>query len=137
MARSANPLETLPTLTSERRRRLYEVERQAGAQRKGAPMPEINSLEQPDSPKMSDSYAMLGLKPGASMRDIETAYWQFARELRGQPAMAQYTAAYEALASRITPRANDARLLPAAQPANAKKQITLVASPSKLGWPAN
>jgi hypothetical protein len=79
----------------------------------------------------------LGLEPGATMREIETAYWRFARELKGQAAMAPYTAAYEALVNNVKPRANDARRAPAAPPEAPPKQITLVASPSKLGWPAN
>ncbi len=100
-------------------------------------MPHSDSLEQDDQGKMRDSFVKLGLEPGATMPEIETAYWRFARELKGQLAMAPYNQAYEALASRAKPRANDARLAPAAQPEAPPKQITLVASPSKLGWPAN
>ncbi len=100
-------------------------------------MPQKDSLEHSDPRHMRDSYVRLGLEPGASMRDIEAAYWRFARELRGQPAMTPYTAAYEALVKSVAPRRNDARPAPVTPPETSKKQITLVASPSKLGWPAN
>lgn len=99
-------------------------------------MPHSDSLEQSDQRKR-DSYVKLGLEPGATMREIETAYWRFARELKGQSAMAPYNDAYEALVNRVKPRANDARPAPAARPEAPQKRITLVASPSKFGWPAN
>lgn len=71
------------------------------------------------------------------MRDIEAAYWRFARELRGQPAMAPYTAAYEALVNRVTPRPNAASPAPSetpTQPALPPEKSTPV---SKFGWPAS
>lgn len=87
---------------------------------------------------MRDCYAQLGLEQGATMRDVETAYWRFAGELRGQPALAPYTEAYEALVNSVRPRANDARPAPAI-PAETPQKITPVPLPagSKLGWPAN
>ena len=70
------------------------------------------------------------------MRDIEAAYWRFARELRGQPAMAPYTEAYQALVNSVAPRANDTQPPPAAAQAAAEEKDTrAVRPPSKLGWP--
>lgn len=84
-----------------------------------------------------DAYLQLGLEPGATMREIETAYWRFARELRGQSAMAPYSAAYEALVNRVSPPANDVREAPAAPQEAAPAQETLdPRHPSKFGWPA-
>jgi hypothetical protein len=101
-------------------------------------MPEIDSQEHTDPRKMRESYVQLGLEPGASMRDIETAYWQFARELRGQSAMKPYTEAYEALASRITHRVNDVRATaPPAPAATAEIPQAQNTHASKFGWPAN
>ena len=100
-------------------------------------MPELNSVIHSDPRKMRDPYVQLGLDAGATMREIETAYWQFARELKGQAAMTPYTAAYEALVNRVKPQANDARPAPATLPEIPRKHITVIASPSKLGWPAN
>jgi hypothetical protein len=100
-------------------------------------MPQLDSPDHYDPRKMRDSYVQLGLEPGATMREIETAYWQFARELRGA-SMTPYTVAYEALVNSVKPRANDARPAPVAPPEAPPKQITLVSSsPSKFGWPAN
>jgi curved DNA-binding protein CbpA len=100
-------------------------------------MPDPNSPEQDDSRDVRDSYLQLGLTPEATMHEIEAAYWRFARELRGQAAMAPYTRAYEALVNRTKPRPIDARGAPAAPPEAAQKPYTLAARPpSKLGWPA-
>lgn len=101
-------------------------------------MSQLDPLEQPDPRSMREFYTQLGLEPGATMRDIEAAYWRFARELRGQRAMSPYTAAYEALVQGVKPRSNDARPGPAAPAESPQKQITVVSSaPSKFGWPAN
>ena len=101
-------------------------------------MPQSDSLEQAEPRKMRHSYAQLGLELGATMREIETAYWRFARELKGQAAMAPYNAAYEALVNSVRPRANGGGQAPAAPQEAAKPPATLVARPpSKFGWPAN
>ena len=100
-------------------------------------MPQTTSLDHPDSRKTNDAYAQLGLEPGASIREIEAAYWWFARELRGQPSLAPYTAAYEALVSRVSPRRTDVQPAPSAlatPPAVPPRKSALV---SKFGWPAN
>jgi len=81
--------------------------------------------------------AQLGLGLEATMREIETAYWRFARELKGQTAMAPYNEAYEALVNSVRSHADGARLAPAAPQAAATPPATLVARPSsKFGWPA-
>ena len=101
-------------------------------------MPQSDSLEQDDPRKMRHSYAQLGLELGATMREIETAYWRFARELKGQAAMAPYNEAYEALVNSVRPRANGGGQAPTAPQEAAKPPATLVARPpSKFGWPAN
>ena len=101
-------------------------------------MSQTNPQEPVDPRKVRDSYVQLGLEPGASMHDVETAYWRFARELRGQPAMTPYTAAYEALATRGGARVNDTRSAappaPAAPAETPPPQSTIA---SKFGWPAN
>lgn len=87
---------------------------------------------------MRHAYAQLGLELGATMREIETAYWRFARELRGQAAMAPYNEAYEALVNNARLRANGGRQAPAAAQQTATPPATLVARPpSKFGWPAH
>ena len=100
-------------------------------------MTQSNSPER-DERKMRDSYVQLGLEPGATMRDIETAYWKFAAELRGQSAMAPYNEAYEALVNRVRPRTNDEPQAPAAPQEAVQEQATLPERPpSKFGWPAD
>ena len=87
---------------------------------------------------MRHSYLQLGLEPGATMHEIETAYWRFARELRGQAAMAPYSAAYEVLVNRNQPPSSDATRAPDPPQEVVRKPYTLVARPpSKLGWPAS
>jgi hypothetical protein len=102
-------------------------------------MPQTNPLEHSVPDKILDaSYLQLGLQPGATMLEIEAAYWQFARELRGQAAMAPYNEAYEALANRAKPRPTGARSALPAAAEGPQKTITVVpSSPSKFGWPAN
>lgn len=86
---------------------------------------------------MRAAYLQLGLEPGASMREIETAYWGFARKLRGQSAMAPYSAAYEELVNSARPPANGARQAPAIpQEAAPAPEILDPRPPSKFGWPA-
>lgn len=81
-------------------------------------------------------YKQLGLEPGATMRDVEAAYWRFARELKGQAAMAPYNAAYEALVSKARHPANDAEVTqPESAPAAKATPARPVRPPSKLGWP--
>ena len=81
------------------------------------------------------------------MHEVEAAYWRFARELKGQSAMAPYNQAYEALAGRVRPRQSDPPATPivpeeapqaeAAQAEVAPEKIAPVARPpSKFGWPA-
>jgi hypothetical protein len=87
---------------------------------------------------MRQAYAQLGLELGATMREIETAYWRFARDLRGQPAMAPYNEAYEALVDNVRPRANGGGQAPAAAQETAKPVASpIVRPPSKFGWPAH
>ncbi len=81
-------------------------------------------------------YKQLGLEPGAAMRDVEAAYWRFARELKGQSAMAPYNDAYEALVSKARRPTDDAELTqPTPAPAVQEKATRAVRPPSKLGWP--
>lgn len=98
-------------------------------------MPQTNSRDT-EPPKMLGYYTQLGLEPGAPMRDIEASYWRFARALRGQAAMAPYTAAYEGLVNRVAPRRDVTPAAPAAEATVASppsRKSTLV---SKFGWPA-
>ena len=86
---------------------------------------------------MAGSYRQLGLAPEASMREIEAAYWRFARELKGQSAMGPYNDAYEALTSRARPRRLDAPATPIVPQETAPEAVTPAARPpSKFGWPA-
>ena len=112
--------------------------RQVGAHWVRCAMPQSDSPEQDDPRKMRQSYAQLGLELGSTMREIENAYWRFARELKGQAAMAPYNEAYEALVKRVRPRANDEGQAPAAPQEAAEPPATPVAPhpPSKFGWPA-
>ena len=102
-------------------------------------MPAYSDSPEHNEPRNTrDSYLQLGLEPGATMREIEAAYWQFARELRGQAAMAPYSKAYEALVTRAKPPAQDTRQDTPAPPAAAQEQDTPAACPpSKFGWPSN
>ncbi len=101
-------------------------------------MPDPDSVERDDPRKMRDSYVQLGLEPGATMHEIEAAYWQFARELRGQGAMAPYNYAYEALVHGARTRAKEAGPEPAVPQEAVQEQATLVVRPpSKFGWPDN
>lgn len=103
---------------------------------------EDEAVDQANAPRRSGShalrksYAQLGLEQGAPMRDIETAYWRFARELRGQGAIAPYTEAYEALVNSVKPKAIDAGPTPAG-PAETKRRFMPNSSSagSKFGWP--
>ena len=106
---------------------------------------EDEAVDQPDSWKRSDShelresYAQLGLKPGTPMRDIEKAYWRFARELRGQRnAITPYTEAYEALVNRVKPRVTESREPPVSPPTEMpERAASKPSSPgAKFGWPA-
>lgn len=83
------------------------------------------------------SYAKLGLQPGARMRDIESAYWKVAKELKGQPALTPYTEAYEALVNSVKPRVSEAPPEPL-PPEEAPKELPPESSSpgSKFGWPA-
>lgn len=97
-----------------------------------------SSLEHDDEHKIRDSYVQLGLEPGATMHEVEAAYWRFAHELRGQSAMAPYNKAYEALAASAAPAAIEAPPTPAPPQAAAPKEETVVPRPpSKFGWPAH
>lgn len=107
-------------------------------------MSQTNPLAPVGPHKIRNAYLQLGLEPGASMRNVETAYWRFARELRGQPAMTPYTAAYEALASRGGSRVNEARSAAPSAPAAPTAPTAPAETPpaqsrlvSKFGWPAN
>lgn len=79
-------------------------------------------------------YKQLGLEPGAPMRDVEAAYWKFARTLKGQAAMAPYNTAYEALVNRNRPPTKVETKEPESAPAEAAAPRA-VRPPSKLGWP--
>ena len=69
------------------------------------------------------------------MREIETAYWRFARELGGQSGMAPYTKAYETLVTNVRPPQRDAPADPAATP-DAPQEDSMTTRPtSKFGWP--
>ncbi len=82
-------------------------------------------------------YKQLGLAPGATMHDIEAAYWRVARELKGQAAMVPYNDAYEALVKRAPiPTETPEPTEPTPAPAAMKKEKRAVRPPSKLGWPA-
>ena len=83
-----------------------------------------------------DAYQQLGLEPGATMREIETAYWDFARKLRGQAAMAPYSAAYEALVNSVRPPAHAAQQTPVTQDAVPAQDTLVPRPPSKFGWPS-
>ena len=81
-------------------------------------------------------YKQLGLEPGAPRREVEAAYWRFARELKGQAAMAPYNEAYEALVAKAPVPADDPE--PSQQPvapAADKSEAQSLRPPSKLGWP--
>lgn len=81
-------------------------------------------------------FKQLGLEPGATMRDVEAAYWRIARELKAQRAMAPYNDAYEALVSKARRPADDAELTqPTPAPAAMATAPRAVRPPSKLGWP--
>jgi hypothetical protein len=100
-------------------------------------MPQSDSLQQDDQRKLRPFLAQLGLGPGATMREIEAAYWCFARELKGQTAMAPYNEAYEALVNSVRSHANGARHAPAAPQEAATPPATLAERPpSKFDWPA-
>ena len=72
------------------------------------------------------------------MRDIETAYWRIARELKGQRAMAPYNEAYETLVNSVAPRANNTEPpQDGPQAAPQEEEPLVVRPPSKLGWPDN
>jgi len=82
-------------------------------------------------------YKQLGLEPGAPMRDIEAAYWRFARELMGQSAMAVYNTAYETLASSARPPVDRPEIIqPTPAPMASEGEPPPVRPPSKFGWPA-
>jgi hypothetical protein len=99
-------------------------------------MPRSDSLVEQN--KIRQYYARLGLEPDAPMRDVEAAYWRFARELKGQAAMAPYNEAYEALVTSVKPRANEAEPAPSEpQPAEPEEEIQAEHPASKFGWPAN
>ena len=98
-------------------------------------MPSSDSLLQDQN--NARHYKQLGLEPGATVRDIEAAYWQIARELKAQPAMAAYNDAYEALVSKAQRPTNAAEFTQAAPaPAATANADRAVRPPSKLGWPA-
>jgi curved DNA-binding protein CbpA len=84
-----------------------------------------------------DYYQRLGVSPEADLREIEAAYWAFARELRGQAAMAPYNEAYEALASSERRRAYDAKRDAQKPAAEAPQAPTPPPAPSKFGWSAH
>lgn len=107
-------------------------------------MPDLDSLERDDPSKLQGYYVQLGLEPGATMHEIETAYWEFARKLRGQGAMAPYNEAYEALVDSARTHASGARQAPepseepGQQREPAQEQAAPAARPlSKFGWPDN
>lgn len=82
-----------------------------------------------------DYYQRLGVNPQAELREIEAAYWGFARELRGQGAMAPYNEAYEALANSERRRNYDAKRVPAPSAAAPKEGPPAPSPSSKFGWP--
>lgn len=97
-------------------------------------MPSSDSLQHDQN--KARYYKQLGLDPGATMRDVEEAYWRVARELKGQAAMAPYNGAYEALVSKARRPADGAELRqPTPAPAATEKAVPAVRPPSKLGWP--
>lgn len=91
------------------------------------------------SPQDQDNakhYKQLGLEPGAPMRDVEAAYWRFARELKGRSAMTPYNTAYEALVNKARPPRTTPEVAKAAPPAAKATNGTPPARPpSKFGWP--
>lgn len=99
----------------------------------------LSSDYSPQDKTNARHYRQLGLEPGAPMRDVEAAYWKFARELKGQPAMAPYNVAYEALARKAHPAidkpgtAEPTTTPSAAKPTNGTRPAR---PPSKFGWPA-
>ena len=94
-------------------------------------------MPQSNSHDTDSCYVQLGVEPGAAMRDIEAAYWRSARELRGQPALAPYTAAYEALVSRVAPRRGVVPPALSVAEATAAPPTKASTAVSKFGWPAN
>jgi curved DNA-binding protein CbpA len=93
----------------------------------------------------NDYYQLLGVASDAEVREIEAAYWQFARTLRGQAGMAPYNKAYEVLANSERRRAYDADRVAPPPPASeeapsAAPPLKDVARteppPTKFGWPA-
>ena len=95
-------------------------------------MPRFQSI--PD-----DYYHLLGVEPEAELREIEAAYWGFARVLRGQSAMAPYNEAYEVLANGERRRTYDAdRVAPSPPPPPPVVEDVAEPDPpsTKFGWPA-
>jgi DnaJ-class molecular chaperone len=81
-----------------------------------------------------DYYKLLGVDSEAGVRDIEAAYWRFARSLRG-PEMASYNRAYEVLTN------NERRLQYDAERAGTRRTATDTPArepvSSRQGWPWN
>ena len=96
-------------------------------------MPQSNSPRDNGSPEMRRAYKQLGLQVGATMHEIEAAYWQFARDLRGQAAMAPYNDAYQMLVQRGKPPADDAQQTTVPPQADAEATAA-ERPPSKFGW---
>jgi hypothetical protein len=84
----------------------------------------------------SRHYKQLGLEPGAAIRDVEAAYWKFARELRGQAAMASYNAAYEALVSKPQRTPAPDVMQPESAVSPATQDPPPETRPSKFNWQA-
>lgn len=104
--------------------------------RQASPTDQPSSLQRSDSREMHE-LAQLGLQRGATMRDIETAYWGFARDMRGQAGIAPYTQAYEALVNRVKTRVSEAPQAPTTTQETPDEVVPTSLSPgSKFGWPA-
>lgn len=96
----------------------------------------LNSDYSPPDHNKAKHYKQLGLEPGSPMRDVEAAYWKFARELKGQAAMAPYNTAYEALTTRgPAPTNAPEAALPPTAPAKPLTTPQPERPPSKFNWP--
>jgi curved DNA-binding protein CbpA len=78
-----------------------------------------------------DYYKLLGVDPDVGLRDIEAAYWRFARTLRGAE-MASYNRAYEVLTNNERRRQYDAERGPS------RSTATVMPAPERVsgrqGW---
>ena len=84
-----------------------------------------------------DYYALLGVSPGASFREIEAAYWAHANQEENRALLALINQAYEVLGHSGRREAYDATYVPSQEPEPAPEEDPARGNPglaNKLRW---